>query len=213
MVEKLRTSVTAMREQANGRHIPFALLAFIKVLFSNVKPKRKFDSLMTTISDLVPGCQIALLERQANEHLRIIQTSGLIDNTRFKTALPQFIEGEWYFLPNVQEERVWQEHYTDCFPECQSALAAKFHTAKNHYLLLIMQPTLDGFNHPQRDELYALFDVTKSALYSMLQFRKPVIDKHQVQPEEKFASLCQFASGVAPEITNPLGFVMSNFSI
>ncbi|NKQ99492.1 sensor histidine kinase, partial len=109
MVDKLRTSGAAMREQENDCHIPFALLAFIKVLFSNVKPKRKFDSLMTTISDLVPGCQIALLERQSDEHWRIIQTSGLTVETRFKTALPPFIEDEWYCMPNVQAEMVWRE--------------------------------------------------------------------------------------------------------
>ncbi len=93
MVEKLRTSGAAMREQGNGGHIPFALLAFIKVLFSNVKPKRKFNSLMTTINDLVPECQIALLEHQSDDHWHIIQTSGLTGIPQ-KMPLPQFIEDE-----------------------------------------------------------------------------------------------------------------------
>lgn len=202
------------------------LLDAVGALLDSADATELQQKLLVLVQSVVPFEQAWLISERGEEApmMRLVSVYP-------QAATP--VAGDWQQLMpwlteqvvnlfDTQQEPKWAQVHWPELQACRSLLVQPIDSAHHRYYLLLMHRQLAAFDS-KHQEVIRQFSVFVAGLLDRIEVRhllseNTTLRERQKRMEqsliqaEKMASLGQLAAGIAHELNNPLGYILSNIT-
>ncbi|ATC59723.1 sensor histidine kinase [Vibrio anguillarum] len=190
----------------------YVVLSLLGVMFSNQSQEDKLDQFITHVQPLFPNTDIVLFSYNSEQRLKILRSSFPITDAMKLGTYPTLADTEFSYFPDLANDTGKFSDYHNDFPAWKSGVTFSVSSLTRRYSLFLARTTLNAFDLSELEKIQEGMLLVEMALKLLSSMRESSSDLQRNEQDAKRVSLGKLAAGVAHEINNPLGFVMSNFN-